>query len=126
MADVFALEGAWSLSPASGFPSLDPSVTTPIDEQVQLVNKEVGDLNLTVDTPVAVNFGAVSPANVLILKAFGGPVTATITWSGGTSQVIPFDSYLILVSLTNGITAISLTRQPATLTQVRTLLGQQA
>ena len=126
MADVFALTGAWTLTPASGYPSLDPSVSTTIDETVQLIAKQVGDLTLASDSPIAVDFGGVTNANVVVLKAIGGPCVLSVTWANGTSQTIPFDSAFINISLTNPITAMTITRQPATLTYVRVMLGQQA
>jgi hypothetical protein len=126
LADVFALTGAWTLTPASGYPSLDPSVSTAINESVQLTAKQVGDLALTSDSPIDVDFGGVTNANVVVLKAVGGPCTLTVTWANGTSQTVPFDSAFIDISLTNPITAMTITRQPATLTYVRVMLGQQA
>jgi hypothetical protein len=126
VADVFALTGSWSLTPASGVPSLDPSVSTPVNEIVPLQAKQVGDLTLTVDTPVSVDFGGVASANVVVLKAQGGPCTLAVTWADGTSQIVPFDSVFIDISLTNPITAMTITRQPATLTYVKVMLGQQA
>ena len=103
------------------------ALDTIISEMMTLQAKHLDELTLSADAPLAVAFGGVASANLVILKATsGGPVNAIVTSASGASQAIPFDTYLIL--MTNGIpiTALSLQRQPATLTVVEVLLGQKA
>jgi len=125
MADQFVLSGSYTVTPLS-LTSLDPSLATPIDEPLALKSKQPSDITLSVDTPVAVPFGTLVNAHVVILKALGGKVKARLTSADGTTQAIPFDSFLILMSQTVPITAIDLTRVPATATIVKVFLGEKA
>ena len=126
MAYQFGLSGSYTTIPLDGVPSLAPTIGAPIDETMTVATKTEYDQDLTVDTPVAVQFGGVSAANVVILKSTGGKVQARISSADGSSQVIPFDTVLILMSLSVPITAISLVRIPATETLVRVYLAQAA
>ena len=125
MADQFVLSGSYTVTPLS-LTSLDPSSASPIDEPLALKSKLPIDITLSVDTPVAVPFGTMANAHIVILKAFGGKVKARLTSADGTTQAIPFDSFLILMSQTVPITAIDLTRVPATATIVKVFLGEKA
>jgi hypothetical protein len=125
MADQFVLSGSYTVTPLS-LTSLDPSLATPIDEPLALKSKQPSDITLSVDTPVAVPFGTLVNAHVVILKALGGKVKARLTSADGTTQAIPFDSFLILMSQTVPITAIDLTRVLATATTVKVFLGEKA
>ena len=125
MADQFVLSGSYTVTPLS-LTSLDPSLATPIDEPLALKSKQPSDITLSVDTPVAVPFGTLVNAHVVILKALGGKVKARLTSADGTTQAIPFDTFLILMSQTVPITAIDLTRVLATATTVKVFLGEKA
>jgi len=125
MADQFVLSGSYTVTPLS-LTSLDPSLATPIDEPLALKSKQPSDITLSVDTPVAVPFGTLVNAHVVILKALGGKVKARLTSADGTTQAIPFDSFLILMSQTVPITAIDLTRVLTTATTVKVFLGEKA
>ncbi len=125
MADQFVLSGSYNVTPLS-LTSLDPSLATTIDEPLALKSKQFSDITLSVDTPVAVPFGTVINAHVVILKALGGKVKARVTSADGATQAIPFDTFLILMSQTVPITAIDLTRVLATATTVKVFLGEKA
>lgn len=126
MSDQFTLAGGYTTTPLGGEPSFDPNIDAPINEVTQLVRKKFDTITLTVDTPVAVNFGGLTDANIVILKSTGGvKVRARITSADGTQQAIPFDTFLILMSMDVPITAIDLTRLPATETEVRVFLGEE-
>lgn len=126
MADQFALTGGYTTSPLDGVSSFDPNIDAPIDEALTLGKKRFETMALTVDTPVAVSFGTLTQAHVVVLKAVGGKVRARFTSLDGASQAVPFDTYLILMSLETPITGLDLTRTPATETEVRVLLGEKA
>jgi hypothetical protein len=125
-ADNFALVGSYQTTPLDGVASFGPDISAPINESLSLGKKSVQDLDLTVDSPVSVAFGNLSSAHIVILKAIEGKVTAKFTSTDGAAQAIPFDTYLILMSMSAPITALTLTRTPALNTQVRVFLGQQA
>ena len=126
MADTFELSGGYTTTPLGGEPSFDPNIDAPIQEATQLARKYVDTVELGVDTPVALEFGGLDHANVVILKAVGGAsVKARYTSADGSQQAVPFDTYVILMSMNKPITAIDLTREPATPTTVRVFLGQE-
>lgn len=126
MADAFKLTGSYDVTPLTQPLSFAPSITAPIMEARTTQAKTVTDVLLDADAPVAVAFGDVQEAHVVILKAVGGPVVASLTSDAGAAQDVPFDTYMILMSEEKPITAITLTRSPNTETQVRIFLAQKA
>ena len=126
MAYQFALTGGYTTTPLDGVPSLAPNVDAPLDESMVVTKKTEYDVDLTVDTPVAVQFGGVTNANIVVLKTVGGKVKVRLTSADGTQQSVPVDSTFIMLSQSVPITAIDLTRVPATPTQVRIYLGERA
>ena len=126
MAYQFALTGGYTNTPLDGVPSLAPNVDAPLDESMVITKKTEYDVDLTVDAPVAVQFGGVVNAHVIIVKTIGGKVKVRLTSADGAQQSVPVDSTIILISQSVPITAIDLTRVPATPTQVRVYLGERA
>lgn len=124
----FEMSGGYTVQPLDGDQSFAPNITALIDNPHIFDKKMDTDLDLNVDTAVSVPFGGVVNANVVILKVVSapGPVTAQVTWANGSSQALPVDSTLVLESNGFPITAISLTRTPATPTTVRVFLGENA
>ena len=126
MAYQFALTGGYTNTPLDGVPSLAPNVDAPLDESMVVLKKAESDVDLDVDTPVAIAFGGVMNASIVILKTVGGKIRARLTSADGTTQSIPIDSTFILISRSVPITAIDLIRVPATSCQVRYFLGEVA
>lgn len=126
MPDAFKLTGSYEATPLSNPLSFAPSVVAPINESKQVKAKEVGEVLLSTDSPVAVAFGGVVNANIIILKAIGGKVRARLTSTDGSTQAVPFDTYLILMSDSVAVTAIDLTRVAGTETTVRVFLAEKA
>jgi len=126
MADGFKLTGGYTVTPLGNPLSFAQNVEAVIDESVTLEAKQLSEQRLTVDTPVPVDFGGVVNANVVVMKAIGGKVTARFTSADGATQSVPFDTYLILMSDAVPITAIDLTRVAGTDTTVRVFLGDKA
>ena len=126
MAYQFALTGGYTTTPLDGVPSLAPNVDAPIDESMVVLKKTESDVDLNVDTPVPVQFGGVVSANVIILKTVGGKIKARLTSADGSTQSVPVDTTFILISRSVPITAIDLTRVPATPCQVRVYIGEVA
>ena len=126
MADSFKLDGSYSVLSLGGNPSFAPAIEAPIAEAVTLKAKQLTEMVLDVDTPIAVDFGGVSDAHVVILKvSAGAKVRARITSVDGTQQAVPFDTYMVLMNENSPVTAIDLTRTPATETTVRVFLGEK-
>lgn len=126
MADAFKLSGSYDVTPLTQPLSFAPSIVAPINEARTMQAKTVTDVQLKADAPVAVAFGDVEEAHVVILKAVGGPVIAALTSDAGTEQLVPFDTYMILMSEEKPITSILLTRSPGIETQVRVFLSEKA
>lgn len=126
MADVFRLEGSYQTQPTSGNLSGNPSVDALISERVGIKNKAIAVYNLTSDSPVSVSLAGMSGINVLMLKTVGGKVRVRLTSADGAQQAIPVDSFIALIDLTVPITAIDLTRNPATSTTVQLFLGERS
>lgn len=126
MADTFTLSGSYETHPTTGSPSAVPNVVAPVSEVVQLENKSVQFFVLDADAPVSVQFPAGFTCNVLVVKAQGGKARVRLTSADGSSQAVPVDTFLALISQTVGITAIDLTREPGVLTQVQVFLGDAA
>jgi hypothetical protein len=125
MSDRFVLSGSYVTTPLGGVQSFAQNIDALIDETTVLDKKYADTIELGVDTPVSIEFGGVTNAHVVILKAVGGKVRARVTSGDGAQQAIPFDTYIILMSMEEPITAIDLTRTPATLTTVRVFLGEE-
>lgn len=126
-ADLFTLQGQWGTSPQTGglLGSGATGLLTPILEQVTLDEKQLAQYDLTSDSPQVVDFGGVTNANVVII-ACDRKVRVRITTTDGATQSIPVDDTLILISRTVAVTAIDLTRVPATETNVAVFLGEKA
>ena len=125
MANQFVLSGGYTTTPLEGVPSFAPNIDAPIDEAMTIRTKTEYDQDLTVDTPVALQFGGIASANVVILKSTSGKFRARLTSADGTQQSVPVDSVLVLITQSVPITAIDLTRLPATATTVRVYLAEK-
>ena len=125
MADRFTLTADGQTVPSSSQTSGIAVLDVPVNESFTLTWKRTDIVELTVDTPVTVPLPGPTPqAAVLMLKAVGGKVKATITNADGAAQVISFDSVLILINQSAMITALTLTRLPAVDTFVHVFMGQ--
>lgn len=126
MSDNFALQGFWRAEPATvgTVASGCPSLNAPIYETLLLAQKQYTDITLGADSAEAVAFGDVTSAHVVIMKA-SGKVTARLTSSEGTTQIVPFDSFLILLSETVPYTAVDLQRVAGQSTTVKVFLGEK-
>jgi hypothetical protein len=125
MSDTYHLLGSFTTEPATGLPSGGASVATPLDDTVMLAHKECSDINLTVDTAVVVPFGGVTNAHVVFLYA-ANKIKARITTADGTTQSIPVDPLLKMITLSVPVTAIDLTRVAGSATLVQYFLGEKA
>lgn len=126
MADIFALTGSYSATPASGTPSADPIITAALDERQMLATAQYSQLTLTNDSPVSLPLGGLSSINTLIVKCVGGKVRVRVTSADGSQQAVPVDSFLALISASVPMTAVDVTRSPGVTTIVRYFLGQKA
>jgi hypothetical protein len=126
MSDVLDLSGSITTRPAIGAPSGFPSLSFPLAERMVLVNMQAARYELDADDPVNVQFGGVTNAQVLFIKAVGGKVRVRITSADGATQAIPVSDMLYLECVDVPITAIDLTRVAGTETTVEVFLGEQS
>ncbi len=127
MTDRFTLSGGYTTTPLGGEPSFDANIDAPIDEVADLVRKKFDTITLAVDTAVPVSFGGLTQANVVILKSTAGvKVVVRVTSADGVTQAIPFDTFFILMSMDEPITALDLTRPTGVETDVRVFLGEES
>lgn len=124
MTMIFRLEGDYSSSPTSGQPSGQPDITSPLSELMYLSQHAVLGLDLTSDPAVSVPFGSLSGANVVVIKAVGGPIKVTLTSSAGSAQAITVDGFATLMSETNAYTAMTVQRTAGIEATVNIFLGQ--
>lgn len=128
MASIFHLDGSYSVCPASGFCSGDPSIDACLDEQLVLKAVHVESFELTSSSPVIINFGNVTNAHVVVIRVYGAHVKATLTSADGTNQSVPVDPLFVEISMSVPITALTLTRDSGSTfnTTVKLLLGEKA
>lgn len=94
------------------------------NELLKLARVKSCEYLLDTDGALSVELGGLSAVNVLIVRTLGGKVRVRITSADGAQQSIPVDSLLVLVGQAVPVTAIDLTREPATSTQVQVFLGE--
>lgn len=128
MAKLFTLSGSWTVAPPGSVASGVISAAVQLDERLSVGDESFGSpVTLSSDAPVSVPVPASGGAAVLCLKVTSGAeIVARITTAAGTTQIVPVDSFLLLESRTSPITALTLTRTPATATTVEVFLGAQA
>lgn len=86
----------------------------------------MGEFELTDDSPVSVPLAALSRAHAVFVKTVGGKVRVRLTSADGSSQAIPVDSMLLLISESVPFTAIDITRAAGVPVTVRVLLAEAA
>jgi len=126
VSDAFTLQGSYAVTPLTPPASGDFDVIASIDERVVLRHKHADSIDLSADPAQPVNFGGVVGAHVVVLKSLGGKVDAIVTTADGAAQIIPFETFLVLINQTVPVTALSLQRVVATLTTVKVFLGERA
>ncbi len=128
MSDTFKLHGDISVGAGScGSSSGSPTVVMQIEETVSLKGVPmISEYELTADPAVAVAFGGLASASVVVIKSVGGKVRVRLTSADGSAQSIPVDSLAIILSDTVPFSAIDLTRVTGTLTTVKVTLGEKA
>lgn len=128
MSDSLIFQGSLRVQPQVGLPlgSGCPSFAFPFDEEETLAVKNYDEMDLDVNTPVPVEFGGVTNAAVIVISVANGlKVMAQITSADGVDQAVPVDDTLILFCRSVPVTAINLTRVPATATKVKVFLGEK-
>lgn len=127
MSDKFQLQGSWGTTPQTGalLASGAPSIVAPISETVILSQKNFDDYTLSADSVQAVAFGGVVNASVIEISC-DRKIKVRLTSADGTTQVIPVDGHLSLISKTVPFTAIDLQRVAGQETRVKVFIGQKS
>lgn len=125
--DVFSLTGTMLSTPAYGAVSGDPQIVAPVDERLMLGNQLSGQVTLSSSSPVQIPFGSLTAAHVLVLRSYGGPISATLNIvDGAQSQVVVVDPFCAIISGSAAYSAATVTRTTSNTTTVRFFLGQKA
>lgn len=125
-ASIYKLTGSYSTQPAQGAPSGKASESALLNEIVYLSVKSTNEILLADNNPVSVPFGGVEDAAVVFLKSVGGGVEVKLTTALGTDQIIPIDGLFQLISVSNPVQSITLTRTTNVNTLVNVFLGEKA
>jgi len=126
MADQLTLDGSVTTTPEMGTVSGFPMLAFPLKEAQALAFMQSSKYLLTADAVQSVNFGGVTNASVLLVKCVGGKVRVRVTSADGAVQSVPVDSLFMLLCESVPITAVDLTRVPATETTVEVFLAQRS
>ena len=121
---TFRVAGSLSLAPSLGAVSGIRGSAIPLDELLYVEQQMQNTYVLDGDSPVSVQFGTLSAANAVFVKA-DGKVRVRLTSADGSQQSVPVDSVLLLTCQATGITAIDLTRVAGVDTTVEVFLGQK-
>lgn len=128
MSDVLSLQGSITTGEGCGCATpFSPSVAIPIETSLPIKGAvNMGEFELTDDSPVSVPLAALAKAHVVFLHVTGGKVRARLTSADGSSQAIPVDPVLYVQSESVPFTALDLTRAAGTHVTVRVLLAESA
>jgi len=124
MSDLARFQGTLKIAPASSATdnSGNPQIASDLLETQTVNYKSENTFLLTSDSPVSVPIPGLPAVTLMMIKAVEAGVTVTVTSPVGTSQLLP-SNYIFLLCQDNPITAISITRKPATNTTVRIVLA---
>lgn len=128
MSQTVKIHGELSAGPDScSGSSGSPALLVQLDEAISVKGvPNTSEYELSSDSPQSVAFGGLASASVVLIKATGGKVRVRLTSADGTSQAIPVDSLLLILSESVAYTAIDLTRVSGTLTTVAVTLAEKA
>lgn len=125
MAQQLTIEGALVISEAVGDYQGQSQVTNTIAEKMSILQYQNTVYVLSADSAQTVALGALTEINVLQIRVVGNKVRVRITSSDGTTQAIPVDSFLCIVSDSVSITAVDLTRTAGSETTVYVTICQK-
>jgi hypothetical protein len=125
MAQQLTIEGALVIKEAVGDYQGQSQVTNTIAEKMSILQYQNTVYVLSADSAQTVALGALSAVNVLQIRVVGNKVRVRITSSDGTSQAIPVDSFLCIVTDSVSITAVDLTRTAGSETTVYVTICQK-
>lgn len=123
MSETFRQEGSATITPQMGAVPGASKTDADLSETVALTRSLETTYRLSSDSPQTVALGAITNVNVLLLRATG-KVRVRITSADGSTQSIPCDPRISIISLSVPITAIDLTRVTGVRTDVAVLLGE--
>ena len=125
MADTFTVSGDWASVAASGTPNGYPAFTAPLSVRKTLESKLFQSVELASDPAVAVTFGTLTEAHVLIVVSTA-KLKITVTSTDGTAQSFPCENTFMLINDSVPITALTIQRFAGQDTTANIFIGQQA
>ncbi len=125
MAQQLTIEGALVIREAVGDYQGQSQVTNTIAEKMSILQYQNTVYVLSADSAQTVALGALSEVNVLQIRVVGNKIRVRITSTDGSTQAIPVDSFLCIVSDSVSITAVDLTRTAGSETTVYVTICQK-
>jgi len=123
---IYKLVGSYTTEPAQGNPSGKTSDSAFINETLFLSTKTTCEIFLTDNNPATIPLGGIEDVNVVMIKTVEGPIQAKITSDLGSEQIIPVDGLFQLITISNPVSQISVTRLTSANTLVNVFLGEKA
>lgn len=125
---TLTVAGSITLAAPSYPPSAAQNIGTPISEIIYVNAWDAQAPTLSVDGAQAIPFPiGMTKANVFEIKVQGGsPIDLILTSPDGTAQIVPVDSYAVLINIGKGFTAISVQRTPGVSTPISYIIAQAA
>lgn len=126
MADTLKFSGSVTTARLNTGESGEPDVDMDLEFPLTVKRKTSLRFDLSTDDPVSLNLAAMGYAgvHVLCIVPSGGYITAGITTADGASS-LSTDALLFRQSTVRPVTALTLTRQPATAVTVRVFLAEK-
>ena len=125
MSETLRISGELTSKPLSGNPSGQANTVIPIDESMGIGLPLYTSLVLNTDAVQSINMGTLASVNTLLIRSIGGKVRVRITSADGSTQSIPCDPIMFLMSRSVDITALDIMRVPGVQTQVLIYMGQK-
>jgi len=124
---TFTLSGKYSLRPPVGPTGVnDTTIAVDLSETITILSGKASiPVTLAADGAEAVAFGDIASANIVIIHC-DAKVIARFTSADGTTQAVPVDDLLLLITEAVPITALTLQRVAGILTNAQVVLGVKA
>ena len=123
MAETFSISGSWRTTPSAGAQG-DITALADLFTTMVIKRKQVTELDLTSDPVVAVALGG--SIHVLSVRTVGGRANIRITTAGGSTQVVPVDTLVVIVTDGYPITALDVQRETGVNVQVSLFFAEKA
>lgn len=121
--ETLQVTGSLVTTPATTGGTAGQLVAT-VDQTLQLAHQLFTEYDLASDAPVAVALGGLTNVHALLVQSTS-KVRVRVTTADGTTQAVPCDPVLLVVSRATPITAVELTRVAGVAAAASVFLGEK-